>query len=134
MDFTGKCIKVFDLESGTSKTGNPWSKQSWLIEVPGQFPRTVKVDAMGRAVENVKMEVGKEYTVSVDLESREWNGRYYTDVRVYRAVEAAPQGAANAGASQAPADPFGGQPFPPAPAAPTSTPFPPADPTDDLPF
>ncbi len=141
MDFKGKVIQKFDLEGGTSaRTGNPWSKQSWLLETDGQYPRKVKVDAMGRALENVHMEVGRWYTVSVDAESREYNGRWYTDLRVYRAQEEPDAGQAFGGtapaqpaASQpaAPANPFGGAPagFPPAPEAPAFE-----DSSDDLPF
>ncbi|MDE5774322.1 MAG: DUF3127 domain-containing protein [Muribaculaceae bacterium] len=142
MDFKGRVIQKFDLESGTSKAGNAWSKQSWLLETEGQYPRKVKVDAMGRSVENVHMEVGRYYNVSVDAESREYNGRWYTDLKVYRAVEEtgaseAFGGQPGVGSQAAPASPFGGATtapsapagFPPAPEAPAFT-----DSPDDLPF
>ncbi|MDE6295223.1 MAG: DUF3127 domain-containing protein [Muribaculaceae bacterium] len=137
MDFKGKVIQKLDLESGTSaRTGATWSKQSWILETDGQYPRKVKVDAMGRALENVHMEVGKTYTVSVDAESREYNSRWYTDLRVYRAVEEQDGNAAFGGGQpaqmpQQPASPFASTPtgFPPAPEAPAFT-----DSPDDLPF
>lgn len=140
MDFKGRVIQKFDLESGTSRAGNPWSKQSWLLETDGQYPRKVKVDAMGRSLESVQMEVGRYYTVSVDAESREYNGKWYTDLKVFRAQEEQDPGQAFGGAAPAqqapaqpaaPANPFGGAPagFPPAPEAPSFE-----DSSDDLPF
>lgn len=133
MDFKGKVIQKLELESGTSaRTGATWSKQSWILETDGQYPRKVKVDAMGRALENVNMEVGKTYTVSVDAESREYNSRWYTDLRVYRAVEEQDGNAAFGGQQpQASGTPFPSAPagFPPAPETPPFTNSP-----DDLPF
>lgn len=140
MDFTAKVILDLPLEQGTSKAGNPWRKKSWVLETFGQYPRKVKVDTMGNAVDNVHMEVGKTYTVSVDLESREFNGRWYSDIRAFRAVEqpdgqqpGAPQPNYGTTAQEAaPANPFQDAPgFPPAPEAP-ATPF--TDTSDDLPF
>lgn len=140
MEFKGRVINILPLESGTSKsTNNPWQKQSWILEtVDQQYPKKIKVDAFNRAVENVHMESGKIYTVSVDAESREFNGRWYTDLRVYRAVE---EGASSGGGYDTPAsDPFGGasaaqDPFSAAAPASGEAAFKGSgDPTDDLPF
>ena len=141
MEFTGKVIQVLPEESGTSRAGNPWRKKSWVLETMDQYPRKVKVDAMGRSLDNVNMELMKTYTCSVDAESREYNGRWYTDLRVYRAVEAqngqqpaTPDNAFGQTAPQQPAaDPFGGSlSFPSAPEISKADAM--EDPADDLPF
>lgn len=142
MDFRGKVIFDLPEEGGTSKAGNPWRKKAWVLETEGMYPKKVKVDAFGQNIDNIHMEVMKTYDVSVDAESREFNGRWYTDLRVYRAQEvandfapaagAAPAAPAQPAAPAASANPFGAAPagFPPAPEAPASF----TNETDDLPF
>ena len=84
MDFQGKVIQYIGETTGTSKTGNPWKKKEWVVETFGQFPRKVKVQCFGDRSDSLMLEPGKDYTLYVDLESREFNGRWYTDVSVYR--------------------------------------------------
>lgn len=148
MDFTGRVILDLPLESGIGKaSGKEWRKKSWVLETFGQYPRKVKVDAMGQAIDALNLQLGKVYTVSVDLESREFNGRWYSDIRAYAAHETQDGGmgmasgvtGAPVAAAPQPTDPFstGGQdPFS-APAAPAAG-APGADAFggggDDLPF
>lgn len=87
MDFEGKVIQFLGETSGTSKAGNPWKKKEWVVETFGQFPRKVKVQCFGERSDALNLEPGKDYILSVDLESREFNGRWYTDVSVFRAQE-----------------------------------------------
>ena len=84
MDFQGRVIQFIGETSGTSKAGNPWKKKEWVVETFGQFPRKVKVQCFGDRADTINLEPGKDYTLFVDLESREYNGRWYTDVSVYR--------------------------------------------------
>ncbi|MDE6272882.1 MAG: DUF3127 domain-containing protein [Muribaculaceae bacterium] len=147
MDFVAKLVQDLPMEEGVSKAGNNWRKKSWIVQTFGQYPKTVQVIALGNAIDNVHMELMKVYNLSVDLESREYNGRWYTDVKVFRAVETvdpslAPQGYPAPGVNPAPAapgvmpgntpvsDPFSG--------AAQSDPFAGAaafgDASDDLPF
>ena len=87
MEIEGKVILDIPMVSGTSRTGNPWRKKEWVLETFGNFPRKVKFDTFGDRVDTVRFEVGKNYRVSVDAESREYNGRWYTDLRAYAAQE-----------------------------------------------
>lgn len=119
------------MQEGVSKAGNSWKKKEWVLETFGNYPKKVKFTLFGDRATNIPLELGKSYVVSVDVESREFQGRWYTDVNAYAAREiAAPQvgmpAAAPAMPGAAPAAPqFGG-----------STPFtqPAGEPTDDLPF
>ena len=87
MDFEGKCIQFLGETGGTSKAGNPWKKKEWLMETFGQYPRKVKVQCFGDKADSMNIEPGKDYRLSVDLESREYNGRWYTEVSVFRVEE-----------------------------------------------
>ena len=87
MDFTGKIIRVFDPQSGvSSRTGNSWKKREYLIEIPnGQYPRQVFFSFFGDRADQFPLTGGKEYKISFDIESREFNGRWYTDIRAWKA-------------------------------------------------
>ena len=87
MEIEGKIILDLPEEGGTSKAGNLWRKKSWVLETFGQYPRKVKFDLFGDRIDQVRLEAGKSYKVSVDAESREFNGRWYTDLRAYAAQE-----------------------------------------------
>lgn len=93
------------MQSGVSKAGNPWKKREWVLETFGSYPRKVKFHVFGDRGDTMNIEVGNSYTLSFDLESREFNGRWYTDVSVY---QARPMGAGPEGPGQYP--PMGGQP------------------------
>lgn len=143
MELIGKIVQVLPLQSGTSKAGNPWQKQEYILETLGtQYPRKVCFNLFGDNVNKFPLQVGQEVTVSIDVESREFNGRWYTDVRAWNVVQgiqlpgvAAPAPAAY-GAPQpsAPGAPVAsGVPTPPAPAAPAA-PAGSVGAADDLPF
>lgn len=130
MELNGKIIMDLPMQTGTSKAGNPWKKKEWVLETFGTYPRKVKFHIFGDRADTIKFELGKNYTVSFDLESREFNGRWYTDVSVFAARDyvdpGAPQGYPAPGmgygapqggfdqpmAPSAPAQPFGAAPQP----------------------
>lgn len=87
MDFEGRVIACLGETSGTSKTGKPWKKKEWVVETFGQYPRKVKLQCFNDRVDQLNIENGKDYVFSIDLESREFNGRWYTDVSVFRVTE-----------------------------------------------
>lgn len=139
MEVEGKIIMDLPEEGGTSKAGKLWKKKAWVLETFGQYPRKVKFDFFGDRVDSNRLEVGKVYKISYDIESREFNGRWYTDIRAYASQEV---GQPQATQQYSQPQQFGA-PAAPAPAAdPFAGPVPPAnDPfaaggadSDDLPF
>lgn len=135
MEIRGIIRAVLPLQQGTSKTGNPWKKQEYVLETQEQYPRKVKFDLFGDRVDQFPLQVNEDVVVSFDLESREFNGRWYTDVRGYKVVKAADavptpeNGQAPQFASPQPAVNFA---EPVIPQMPGPAPAPSA--TDDLPF
>ncbi len=83
MDLTGKIISVLPEKSGTSARG-PWRKQEYVVEVPGDYPKQVCFMVWGDKIDQFKVTEGETLTVHFDLESREYNGRWYTDVKAWR--------------------------------------------------
>ena len=138
MDIKGKIIQKLELQSGTSKAGNAWKKQEYVLETMDSYPRKVKFDFFGDRADQYPLEVGDIITLSYDIESREFNGRWYTDIRGFKAMKEDP----NMAAAAAPYPPAAGGPAPaPGPDAGMPAP-PPADQPpidqggmgDDLPF
>lgn len=148
MEITGKIIVALEPRSGVSNnTGNPWKMQSFVLETTTeQYPRRCVFDVFGEdRLNQFNIQVGQEYTVSFDIDAREYQGRWFNSIRAWRV--AAPQ-SMGAPAPAAPA-PQGGftQPAPGAgnfgqaptgPAAPDGNTItePKAQPNsgDDLPF
>ena len=54
MEITGKLIKKFDIESGISKAGKEWNKQSILIEQNAEYNKEVVISAFGDKIQKIK--------------------------------------------------------------------------------
>lgn len=98
MELTGKCVAVLDIQSGTSKTGNTWQKQDFVIEVGDRYPKKVCLQLFGDKV-NECPNIGDEVTVSFDAESREWNGKWFTQLNAWK-VETKSTGVTTAAQAQ----------------------------------
>ena len=123
MDFVGVVYRILPPQSGTSARGQ-WQKQEVVFELPDEFSRKVCVTFFGdRAQDAASLQVGDKLNVSVNIESREYNGRWYTDVRAWRIQKVQPEQPAAA-------------PIPDLPPFETAEPAMPAcgDQFDDLPF
>ena len=86
LEITGTIIQIQPLQEGTSKSGNAWKKQDCVLETDAQYPRKVCFNLFGDNVDKFPVQVGQKVTVSIDIESREFNGRWYTDVRAWNIV------------------------------------------------
>lgn len=96
MNISGKVVQVLPIQTGTSKAGNPWQKQEFILEQGGQYPRKVCVCLFGDNVAKFPLQVGQSVTASIDIESREFNGRWYTEIKAWNIVQAGAQQAAPA--------------------------------------
>jgi len=133
MEITGKIITALEARSGQSRTtGNMWMSQEYVLETAEQYPKRICFNVWGEdKIKLFNIQVGNDYTVSFDINAREYQGRWYNDVRAWK-VEPA-----TAGAAQAPVAPVPAVDAPFAPAENTaSTPdFGNSESqTDDLPF
>ncbi|MEG0789584.1 MAG: DUF3127 domain-containing protein [Alistipes sp.] len=84
MEFEGTVYKILPVTKGTSARGE-WQRQDVVFEVPeGTFSRKICVTFFNKSEDAAKLREGATYTVSVNIESREYNGKWYTDVREWR--------------------------------------------------
>ena len=96
LTISGCIALILPLQTGTSKAGNPWKKQSYVIETGGQYPKKVCFSLFGDKVDQFPIQVGQDVTVSIDIDSREFNGRWYTEINAWNIVQAGAQQAAPA--------------------------------------
>lgn len=98
---SGKIIRVLPEKSGSSARG-PWRKQEYVLEIPGDYAKQVCFMVWGDKIDQFRIEEGQELTVHFDLESREYNDRWYTDVKAWRVEPAGQSGSAAAAANEPP--------------------------------
>ncbi len=85
MEITGKIIAVLEPRGGTSKTGNEWKMQEYVLETHEQYPRKICFNVFGAdKIAQFNIQAGEEMTVSFDINAREYNGRWYNDIRAWR--------------------------------------------------
>jgi len=83
MEVKGRVAQLLPLTTGMGKKG-PWKKQEFILETPGQYPKKICFSIWGDKVDQFNVAVGDLISVSVDLESREYNGRWYTEARAWK--------------------------------------------------
>lgn len=84
MEFEGTVIAVLPVVKGTSARGE-WIKQEVVFEQAGDFGRKVCVGFWGdRALDAGTLKPGEKVAIAANVESREYNGRWYTEVRAWR--------------------------------------------------
>jgi hypothetical protein len=83
MEISGTVVAFLPLQTGQGKNG-PWKKQEFILETPGQYPKKVCMSLWGDKVDENKLAEGDKITASINIESREYNGRWYTDVRAWK--------------------------------------------------
>ena len=117
MELTGKIIAVLPERGGVSKAGNEWKIQEYVLETQEQYPRKMMFNVFGAdRISQFNIQLGEVLTVSFDIDSREYNGRWYNDIRAWKvdrnAAGAPMPTAAPAGAPLPPpvADPFSAAP------------------------
>lgn len=129
LTISGRIALILPLQQGTSKAGKPWQKQSYVLETGGQYPKKVCFSLFGDNVNKFPLQVGQEVTVSIGIESREFNARWYTEVNAWNVTYSGQQPQLQA---QAAPQPQVAQPAPSTP--PQQQPSTQPQAADDLPF
>lgn len=119
MEIQGKIVKILPLQSGQGKNGT-WKKQEFILETEGQIRKKICMSLWGDKVDQFPLTDGETVTVSFDVESREYNERWYTDVRAWKIAQGESKPASTGGSYKPPA------------GIPASDDI--SEPADDLPF
>lgn len=85
LEVEGVITHILDVESGISKAGNAWQKRSFVIETLDQYPKPVCFSMLGDKVSEIEnLNTGDKVNVSFNVQSREYQGKWYTDVSAWR--------------------------------------------------
>lgn len=106
MELKGKVLQLLPMQSGMGKKGQ-WKKQEFILETQAQYPKKVCLSIWGDKIDQFKIGTGDVVTASLDLESREYNGRWYTEARVWKLEK----NGSSASPANSSADPIGDEPF-----------------------
>lgn len=90
MILEGKVIKCIGTKEGTSQAGREWKLASYLIDTTTneQYPKQVAVEVFGEdRINELSLIPDEQVKLNVDVESREFNGRWYTSVRAWGRAE-----------------------------------------------
>lgn len=140
MEIIGKIIQVLEPRRGTSsRTGSEWVCGQYVLETEDQYPKKVFFEVFGEdRLKQFNIQMGERLEVSIDIDAREYQGRWFNSVRAFRVNRNIQSAAAPVYGQPAAAPAFGQQP-----AAPAAAPVPPFGPApeatssagaDDLPF
>jgi hypothetical protein len=96
MELTGRLIQVLEEVGGEGKNGK-WSKCDFVIETAAdKYPKKVCITAWGDLIGTVKATpLESEIKVSFDISSREYNGKWYTDVKAWKVEGGSGGGSSN---------------------------------------
>jgi len=83
MQVQAKLIQVLPLQTGTGKNGE-WKKQDIIVETFDQYPKKICVSIWGNKIDNNILQVDNKLDIAVNIESREFNGKWYTDVKAWK--------------------------------------------------
>ncbi|KAA6325610.1 hypothetical protein EZS27_025195 [termite gut metagenome] len=89
MDLTGKIIAILQPKGGTSKAGNEWKIQEYVIETSEQYPKKMCFEVFGaEKIQQFNIQQGEELTVSFDIDARSWQDRWFNSIRAWKVERA----------------------------------------------
>jgi hypothetical protein len=98
MEFSGRILRVFPTSSGTNQQGNTWKRQEFIFEYferpEDRYCDRVLLSIMNERIDTFDIHEGDEVRIGFGHNVREWNGKWYNEMRVYRLekISHAPQG------------------------------------------
>ena len=99
MQLSARLIQLLPLQTGTGKNGQ-WKKQDIIVETEGStYPKKICVSIWGDKIDPGQLQTGSQLKIDFDIESREYNGRWYTDIKAWKVEVAGSSSAAPAPAA-----------------------------------
>jgi hypothetical protein len=83
MQLTAKLTQLLPIQTGTAKNGL-WKKQDIIVETESQFPKKVCISIWGEKINDGQLQIGNTLKIDFEIESREYNNRWYTDLKAVK--------------------------------------------------
>ena len=83
MELRGKITNILPVQTGIGRTGNEWKKQEIIIQTEEAFSKAICITLWGETIDK-KMKQGDKISATVDIVSREYQGKWYTTVKAWK--------------------------------------------------
>ena len=83
LTITGEVTNILEEETGTGRNG-PWRKQAFILKTEGEYPKEICIIQWGDSIDRFAVQAGEVITAHIDIQSREFKGRWYTDVKAWK--------------------------------------------------
>ena len=83
MEITGTVKQILEIQQGEGRNGT-WRKQTFIVETQDKYPKPVAITVWGDKIDEFRLRENEQVTVSVNVESREYRGNWYTDVKAWK--------------------------------------------------
>jgi hypothetical protein len=85
MEIQGTLKQILPLETGESKSGKSWQKQTIVVETQETYPKLIAIEVSEKAISRLQdYSIGHTITCSINIESREYNGRWFTSIKCWK--------------------------------------------------
>ena len=83
MEVKGVITQILPTETGQGKNGE-WKKGGFILQQEGKYPKDVSIGLWGDKLDEFKHGVGECVSVSINIESREYNGKWFTNIQAWK--------------------------------------------------
>ena len=84
LTINGVLTKLLERKSGQSNSGT-WIKQEFVIQTKGDYPKNICFSAWNDLTDKVgQLKIGEDLEISFNAESREWEGKYFTELKAWK--------------------------------------------------
>lgn len=84
MEIQGTIIAELPMVQGTKRDGGEWFKQEYILETQGQYPKKVCFSLWNEKIDQYNLHPGLQVKAHVEVESREYNGKWFTEVKAWK--------------------------------------------------
>lgn len=88
MEIQGKIISILPIQSGTSKSGNAWSKQEYVIETADKYPKRMCFGAWNDKIRELAIREGESLKIFFEVDAREWQSKWFNQITAYKVERA----------------------------------------------
>jgi hypothetical protein len=88
MQITAKLTQLLPIQTGTGKN-EEWEKQDIIVETNEQYPKKVCISTWGDKINKGQFQIGNLLKIEFDIESREFNNKWYSDIKAWKIEVAA---------------------------------------------
>lgn len=88
LEIQGRLAQKLQQESGVSKAGKQWSKQGFVVQLEGKYPRDLQIDVFNNTEMTTFINdtsIGTVLKCNINIDSKEFNGKWYHNVTLWKA-------------------------------------------------